>query len=1343
MAIKKEMQKFIALALSLLMVFGVVPVSAGVYGYENGYGNAYTEQGYYIEDGDHTQGDYTKESTYPPKQDNYGQTEEQVLPSDQCCPPPQGDYSLAPVIQSGFAGIIAASISSEVFLAWNYTNPTASNVYNWPATSGATAALTTLEFFYANGEVAELGHANRAAVNAPGVAAGWFPAGDGAINANNAGGWRFTLSTLGQENITFSAQQGSSNNGPRDFGLAYRLNTTGSWTSFGPGWANTILVSDGPGFGMTNTFENVQLPSTTFNQPFVQIKVYVASRARRSDGVLSLAPNGGNTSINNVVFSGEAIEIPYTVAGVVVSPRTAEVAVGTTQPFQGNAIVVGTTGSALSTTVTWSVTGNEASGTNINSNTGLLTVAANETADTLTVRATSVATTSMYATAEVTVYAPDEAVFLAWNHTSATFTAGALYLRATHGAARDTSMLEFFYAGGLRATLGTGNMINVPNNASGWFPTPVEATTANNSAGFQITLSTLGHSNITFSAQQSSSNNGPAEFGLAYRLGTTGPWRDIGVRELVFNEHPDGRGDTFVDVPLPATVNNQATVQIKVFIASNLRRSDHAPDLPVAGGNTSINNIVFSSHDTPPAPAVLGVVVDPRFEVVEPGQTQQFTADVVTVGGVTNTAVTWLLDGGVTGTTLSDTGLLTIAADETYCTLFITATSVHDNTVYGWATVLTEEPGLPPLEMDFEIAFLLDASRVLYDCGGFRLHYRELLLGGAGTAATGGLPGRERILTIQWMDTPDQVFSQYGWINRVRHRDWQPNPFQVTYRNRIPLVGPVSEESIQAAMDIAYSQGFGSGWDFEVDWSYDSAVLSLTHSPAQLSYARIGDNRGPVTDIITNPLPTEEFARELLATYIPTALINAVNISSLEWYLENLERVVAHGPVIYRRYDNRSPIGWSTPDNIGLTIEVMPLRTECGTGIEYIVEASVSFEDATVEEVYAVRAELQELLEYLDILEPRSGLRTSTVLARYARTCECDANACRRPGTGCGLANCTCTPVAGHVPDNGAGAGPVVTPPPTAVTPDDEPAPPPPTEEENHEDVLDQLDELGEDDEPVIVITLPEGVDDVLLSAETIEILVEAEAALDIVSGTVTVTISSDFLDALLEDESSSFIVRIAETVHDDDGEEPGDDDVQVFVTAEITIIRDGEEVESVGIPYTITVDMSGFDIEDLNPARIVLLIDGIPVGGTFDPETGQFSIDTVLYTGLLEIVYVPNLRRVSMALDSPIIVDAVYGTITNMGALPDNADGRAMIPARFVAESLGADVQWDTHNHRAIIVLNGQELILAPGQMMPGMDVPAFIEDGRMMLPLRFVAEFFGATVIFNDDTREIEIIL
>ncbi|MEQ2457530.1 InlB B-repeat-containing protein, partial [Flavonifractor hominis] len=88
------------------------------------------------------------------------------------------------------------------------------------------------------------------------------------------------------------------------------------------------------------------------------------------------------------------------VTGVTVSPDTASVQVGTTRQF--NAVVTGE--NEPSQAVTWSVEGTENPGTTI-SDDGLLTVAEDETAETLTVTATSVADGEFSGTAAVTVTA--------------------------------------------------------------------------------------------------------------------------------------------------------------------------------------------------------------------------------------------------------------------------------------------------------------------------------------------------------------------------------------------------------------------------------------------------------------------------------------------------------------------------------------------------------------------------------------------------------------------------------------------------------------------------------------------------------------------------------------------------------------------------------------------------------------------------------------------------------------------------------------------------------------------------------------------------------------------------
>jgi hypothetical protein len=130
-----------------------------------------------------------------------------------------------------------------------------------------------------------------------------------------------------------------------------------------------------------------------------------------SDGVLNVAANETATSltvratstVDTSKFGTAAITVtvPATVTPVTVDPATASVVRGGTQIF--SATVAGTGNPAQ--TVTWGVSGNSHSGTTISA-TGLLTVAAGETATSLTVRATSTVDTAKSGTATVTVTIP-------------------------------------------------------------------------------------------------------------------------------------------------------------------------------------------------------------------------------------------------------------------------------------------------------------------------------------------------------------------------------------------------------------------------------------------------------------------------------------------------------------------------------------------------------------------------------------------------------------------------------------------------------------------------------------------------------------------------------------------------------------------------------------------------------------------------------------------------------------------------------------------------------------------------------------------------------------------------
>ena len=121
--------------------------------------------------------------------------------------------------------------------------------------------------------------------------------------------------------------------------------------------------------------------------------------------------------------------------------------------------------------------------------------------------------------------------------------------------------------------------------------------------------------------------------------------------------------------------------------------------------------------------------------------------------------------------------------------------------------------------------------------------------------------------------------------------------------------------------------------------------------------------------------------------------------------------------------------------------------------------------------------------------------------------------------------------------------------------------------------------------------------------------------------------------------------------------------------------------------------------------------------------------------------------NRIIMTIDS---TDAsVFGEAAKTDVPPIIENDRTMLPARFVAESLGATVAWDTEARKATIVGNGVtiELIVdsttayVNGDAVT-LDAPAFIRNDRTYTPVRFIAEALGAKVEWNADARQAIII-
>ena len=92
--------------------------------------------------------------------------------------------------------------------------------------------------------------------------------------------------------------------------------------------------------------------------------------------------------------------------------------------------------------------------------------------------------------------------------------------------------------------------------------------------------------------------------------------------------------------------------------------------------------------------------------------------------------------------------------------------------------------------------------------------------------------------------------------------------------------------------------------------------------------------------------------------------------------------------------------------------------------------------------------------------------------------------------------------------------------------------------------------------------------------------------------------------------------------------------------------------------------------------------------------------------------------------------------------------EGYTMVPLRFVAEAFGAKVGWDDATKTVTIDFAGQNMKVVIGSTEAVVDgeavtmpLPAEIVNSRTMVPVRFISEAFGFTVKWDDNTKVITI--
>ncbi len=112
-------------------------------------------------------------------------------------------------------------------------------------------------------------------------------------------------------------------------------------------------------------------------------------------------------------------------------------------------------------------------------------------------------------------------------------------------------------------------------------------------------------------------------------------------------------------------------------------------------------------------------------------------------------------------------------------------------------------------------------------------------------------------------------------------------------------------------------------------------------------------------------------------------------------------------------------------------------------------------------------------------------------------------------------------------------------------------------------------------------------------------------------------------------------------------------------------------------------------------------------------------------------------------------ITVTLNGNPLSLAQPPVIVEGRTLVPFRGIFEALGAEVSWDSVSKTVTGTTDGKNVVLTIGSSeayvngeSKSLDVPPQIINDYTMVPVRFVSESLGANVQWDSDTRTVRIL-
>lgn len=185
---------------------------------------------------------------------------------------------------------------------------------------------------------------------------------------------------------------------------------------------------------------------------------------------------------------------------------------------------------------------------------------------------------------------------------------------------------------------------------------------------------------------------------------------------------------------------------------------------------------------------------------------------------------------------------------------------------------------------------------------------------------------------------------------------------------------------------------------------------------------------------------------------------------------------------------------------------------------------------------------------------------------------------------------------------------------------------------------------------------------------------------------------------------------------------------------------------KSVDIGETVTIDFNASDTEGDELKYEYDIPDGAKIENhtaVFTPKYGGGFIFRAKVNDDYHSEPVTKTVKINVKGGINVIIDS---TPLTTDVPPYISNDRTLVPIRAISERLGAEVSWDSVSETALIKTDNTEIKLTKNSneanvngKTVAIEQPAVITQGRIMVPLRFVAETLNFNVDWNSDNKTV----